>query len=341
MDRSDDHLRLQATSADQASTRNEGNTMTVATDTKSHENILATIYRLIGKEDRTKEVTIMQGILTNLPKERVRTAKRELSEAVARSAAGGSEDLNAFARAVVNAQQEDLALTLLQRELADALMNRRDQSIAPSITTAVEAQALEYLNMELARVIEVVRECDAALGSVANADHAIRAGQSNRWAVLNAAVADYDAIRAGQNEVYLKTGGGTDSNIPQFVRTSGLLADAIDKDGYWTARRRNSSQQSPRTFANEKAWDEWLRAIPMTNAWPAVQEGHWPTSDKHAYLRWIATNATPWVPSLAVLKATHISATTATASTQGNGVTAWMEAARAEYFELTRVQSTD
>jgi hypothetical protein len=309
--------------------------MPTTTAPENPETILAAVHRLIGKEDRIKEVTIMQGTLTSLPKESVRTAKRELSEAVTRHAAGGSEDLRAFARAVVDAQYEDQALVLLQRELADALMTRRDQSIAPNITNAVETQALDYLRAELARVLEVARECDTALGSVTSASDAIRAGQSNRWAVLDDAVADYDAIRAGQVEVYSKTSGGNDSNVPHFFRTVGLLADAIDKDGFWIARRRHSSQQSPRTFAAEKAWDEWLRTVPAVDVWPRVEEGHWPTSDKHAYLRWIATNATPWVPSLAALKAAHAAANTATASTQGNGNTTWMEAARSEYRELT------
>jgi hypothetical protein len=309
--------------------------MPTTTAPENTETILDAVHRLIGKEDQIREVTIMQSTLTSLPKESVRTAKRELSEAVTRHAAGGTEDLRAFARAVVDAQYEDQALVLLQRELADALMTRRDQSITPNITNAVETQALDYLRAELARVLEVARECDTALGSVTSASDAIRAGKSNQWAVLDGAVADYDAIRAGQVEVYSKTSGGNDSNVPHFFRTVGLLADAINKDGFWTARRRNASQQSPRSFESEKAWEGWLRAIPQVDAWPPISEGYWPTSDKHAYLRWVAINATPWVPSLDALKATYTAATTATVPTSGNGNVRWMEDGRNEYIKLT------
>lgn len=299
------------------------------------ETILQKVHRITGRNERATKSAALQTLLNELPQPQMAAARDTMVTATLERLAGKTVDLQGAARAIIAAEREDQAIGILREHLASELFNLRTSAAVTTLDTDAQAEIIDYLSSELERVIADAREADATLGDATDATEAIRRGLTDAWAKLDNAVKDYDAIRTAQAETYALSAPSEQPNAQHYLRTVGLLADALDTDHYWTLRRRFAARESPTDYPDEKNWVNWLNDIPDIDAWPAIHEGHWPTADRHAYLRWAVTHAKPWVPSFMDAKTAYLAAYSATAPTLGNGDTSSLTEARAAYREVT------
>jgi hypothetical protein len=267
-----------------------------------------------------------------------RRAAAALVDVVARYARGEDVDVAAAAAAVPAAMNTDQANQTLRMALQDEAASHGDALRPESGRLTVEQQqpAIDLLADALSTIILGVTQLEPALTGVRDANEAIRAGAADEWATLDTLVAQYDEVRAVQHHLYTNTVGVDDANANLWMVTVGLFADALEHEEFWVERRMQSARNSPNTYSNEQAWKDWLSAVTYPAPWPSAEtQGWWPTPDRHAYLRWIAASAHPWVPALSIARQVYESARPATSPTRGNGITTHLEAARATYQQLT------
>ncbi len=122
-------------------------------------------------------------------------------------------------------------------------------------------------------------------------------GAITAWQRLLDLAGRYDALRDAQLHLVSPLFGGGGEQTEDAFRRGGLLRNIIDIDPELQAR---ASRRAP---APEGFVDPGMRAPwPSPDVDPGEKPGVWPTSDRPAYLRWLATGpAEPWCPTVAEL----------------------------------------
>jgi hypothetical protein len=157
-------------------------------------------------------------------------------------------------------------------------------------------QALKVLADELDDIITVVIAADPVLGGVTTAEAALRAGdqQAAAWRSLSDAVTRYDAVRTAQHQVLISAGHEVARCRPD-CEDAGFIRNPIAFDPRWQARIEGE----------EQALSDAV--IVARSPWPAPRptrgSAHWPTNNRHGYLRWLAAGpAEPWLPTRSALR---------------------------------------
>jgi hypothetical protein len=174
--------------------------------------------------------------------------------------------------------------------LAGQLLHERDQAVHQHVDAA-----LRVLADELTRIVAAVAEVDQTLGTIATVDAAVAAGdrQAAAWRTLGEAVNAYDALRSAQAEI-LRRAGGDLAQVRRDLEDGGYHRSALDVDPLWQAKLDGTLETEHGVISQEVS----VARAPWPAARPSRGSGHWPTTDRPAYLRWIAVGpAQPWVPS--------------------------------------------
>jgi hypothetical protein len=164
------------------------------------------------------------------------------------------------------------------------LMAERDQLVRSHAD-----DALGFLADQLTDVLDAVREADQALGGIRTVEQALAATaeQGAAWRVLAEQVRRYGELRSAQTEI-LVAAGHERPRVRPDVEDGGLIRDVHTVDPRWQSRIAGEEQVPDAVLAARSAWP---------SPRPTRGAGHWPTSDKPGYLRWLATGpARPWVP---------------------------------------------
>ena len=150
---------------------------------------------------------------------------------------------------------------------------------------------LAVLRAELADVLAAAADADATLGGAGDADAAVAAGakQAAAWGDLSVLVGRYDALRTAQHRLVAAALSQDTPAVWATINDAGLLANLIALAPEWIARV------------------EGVEPAPAAPPWPAPAQtrgaGHWPTTDRRAYLRWLTSGlGEPWLPTIAELK---------------------------------------
>lgn len=178
------------------------------------------------------------------------------------------------------------------RGLAGKLRHDREQLVARHTEPA-----LAVLDADLRDVLDAVSAADATLGGITTAQGAVDAavagdmGPTAAWRDLTALIAQYDDIRAAQLSLYSDALGGRRQEAAALMYSgAATIANCAEVDPEWEARLGAAPTAGPppgpahATSLADKAW--------------------WPTTDRSAYLRWLAAGPPePWVPPVAAAQA--------------------------------------
>jgi len=215
------------------------------------------------------------------------------------------------------------AIDAVARRYADDSQVTSPEAVTP---------ALEYLNSELQRVIQAVKEQAETLDGVTTATQVIRAGGPalDAWRIVGELAAEYAEIRDTQREISktIRNDGEAFTNEP-FNRTA-IYADAVDVLPYWIDRRNQYAAISSDANPTVQDYRAWLAAGRPSEAFETGLE------DEHRMIL-IATTTSPWVPTPAQFQAADAAALYATSRVTVNNITE-MEQARIKYYEATGVQ---
>lgn len=243
---------------------------------------------------------------------------------------------------------DDIAHPILEARARDQLFDLRAQTLsrlARSVEneehSAIARNAEDltaFLRSELERVVSEVRAATPDLTGITTAEQAIAAGGDvvTAWQRVTTCAAEYDEIRKLQLDMCSSSAERLTTD--EFLRT-GILADAIDVQGYWVDRRRHSASAPENgglsTGGNRgQLYRHWLTdALPER---PFDYNGTWwPAGEsKVEHLMRLVSTATPWLPSLQDMRTAEGYAVTATAQVTVDQPDQ-MEIARRAYFELT------
>ena len=223
----------------------------------------------------------------------------EVVEEAADAVMAGDPIPDGLGRAVLAAQaieQERLAEHGAMQSLRATLMRRIESAEAQHVDVA-----LAVVRDELEAVLAAARAVDGALGDVRTPEAAMAAGSGavDSWRTLLALVEKYDALRGAQLHLITPSfGGGGDITIGA-MSLAGLFANAFDL--YPDPQARAAGRPAPPQGFRDSLWaPPW----PAPNVERGDQPGVWPTTDRPAYLRCVATsNAEPWVPTAAEMRA--------------------------------------
>lgn len=178
------------------------------------------------------------------------------------------------------------------RALVDRALNVR-----PTFGAKDTAGALAFLDEQLRALMAEVRTQEPALAGIQDARSALRGGgdAQDAWAVLEAAVDRYAALRAAQRHIVVNIIGsdGAPYRIEVLNRT-GHLRNPLDHERSFEHRRiTHTSRELSR---GEGALVEWIQAAPRP---PFDRTGNDVLpSDPIAYLRWIADGDKAWIPDV-------------------------------------------
>jgi len=218
---------------------------------------------------------------------------------VADAIVGGAEvpgDLALQLLAAENAERERAA----GRDALRAIKVDLEQRLQ-SARAAGTDRALGVVRDELEDVLARTREVDGALGAVRTPEAAMAAGSEaiEAWQRLLALVDRYDQVRAAQlHLIRSELGGGGAVTDGAFAR-GGIFANMYDLNPELQARATHR-RPADLGFTDSFMVPPW----PAPDVEPGDHLGPWPTTDRPAFLRWVATSeAEAWVPTVAQLKA--------------------------------------
>lgn len=178
-----------------------------------------------------------------------------------------------------------------------------------------EAEAVEVLRAELARILDETRELDRALRGIRTAEDVIGkpAAAHDAWVRLGELTSEYAELRATQREI-MKVIVGKEA-VGALFRAWGSFADALDVVPLWRERRVHAWRDS--TDKTCEPLMGWFAEPASDDGWSEVQAaglstGIWPDGDHRGHLRWLATKGSPWVPTGREMVALQPLANTAT-----------------------------
>lgn len=233
----------------------------------------------------------------------------------------------------------DIGVPILEAEKVDAALNVRAAAIDSVVRHQVSTDelfseraigaALNYLRVELARVIDTAKSHASSLGNATTSAGVIEAGPAtiNAWRELGSLAEEYNEIRSVQRDLQRAQKSSLITFTDARFEATALFANALDIHPHWVDRRIEaglvSSANEPRTIA----YREWLGSARRS---PAFDKGLEP-----AYrLALIATTTTPWIPSPSAFEEAYGLANHASSQARPD-VVASMEDARLKYFTLT------
>ncbi|MGN7859501.1 hypothetical protein ACTJI8_02860 [Microbacterium sp. 22303] len=173
----------------------------------------------------------------------------------------------------------------------------RTRNVRPTFGADDVAPALAFLDEQLRTLMAEVREQEPALAGIHDARSALRGGgeAQDAWAVIEAAVDRYAALRAAQRHLVVNLLGtdGAQYRIEVLNRT-GHLRNPLDHERAFQHRRTTHSARE--LSLGEAALVEWIQAAPRP---PFNRTGNdvLPV-DPIAYLRWIADGNKAWIPGV-------------------------------------------
>jgi hypothetical protein len=161
------------------------------------------------------------------------------------------------------------------------------------------APALTFLNARLQDLMSQVKDLDHTLGDITSASRALHGSdtESQAWRDLEQAVAEYTEIRAAQHRITIRIVEQGVERRDAFA-THGYIRNAFEDESYWTTVARHVS--SWRNVSNDgfaPILAEWAKNPPAVR-WTRDTNATLPDSDPTGYLRWLATESTPWVPTI-------------------------------------------
>ncbi|MFF2485268.1 hypothetical protein ACFVSU_02645 [Microbacterium sp. NPDC058062] len=224
-----------------------------------------------------------------------------LQDAILAVADGDDVDVHAIA-ADISDMEAEKTIEAMVIAAADTARSRLRQETRDIDERGKDA-ALAWLDAVIRAVAAEVRELDAKLGSIGSWASASRGTPTQllAWQRLDRLVETIDAIRHAQIAVVTGTDAGGPATVGK-IHQVGFLADQVDHDRFWIRRRITVANTAP--VGKHGAYVAWLnpwQSPDEVNAQAPLEpltESWWPDDDKHAYLRWAATNATLWVPSI-------------------------------------------
>lgn len=200
--------------------------------------------------------------------------------------------------------------------------------------------ALTYLNGELRTLAADVATNAADLTGLEDLETIVKEGgpRLKAWQQLAGYLERYDTIRATQREIVTRSLRNDVGDAgSRWLYTVGLLADALDKDAHWI-NARNSNYRGGYSHRVMVEHNDWL-SMDTTGkpSWPSTLEHRdwFPTPKREAYLLWVCTQATPWVPTLDQLRDAHDAATSAVQSVSTLNAAEYALNARKRYAEIT------
>lgn len=179
--------------------------------------------------------------------------------------------------------------------------------IAPVYYPEATAPALAFLDGELEKVMETVREQEAALDGVADARTALRGGGASQdaWAVLEEQADRYEQIREAQRHITV-TLGDADGRAHRIeaLGQSGHLKAAFDHEPSWIHARVTAYRTGGRGLERgEDAFIAWVKDAPHAS-FDRDSRYTFP-DDPIAYLRWVSDERKAWVPDVDQLLRIH------------------------------------
>jgi len=161
------------------------------------------------------------------------------------------------------------------------------------------APALTFLNTRLQHLLSRVKEIDGTLSAITSASAALRGSdaEAQAWQDLERAVAEYTEIRTAQHQITLRI-VEDDADRRKALTTHGYIRNAFEDESYWTTVARHVSGW--RNVSNDgfaPVLVEWAKNPPALR-WKRDVNSILPDSDSAGYLRWLATESTPWVPTI-------------------------------------------
>lgn len=193
-------------------------------------------------------------------------------------------------------------------------------------------KGLAYLDDELTKLMEQIRELHKVLGSIRTAEQVLSANDekvTQAWKQRIPLTANYEEIRNAQKAL---SSPGLDEQ--RFVVAAvGHIRNSLELSAYWLTKRTNNTDiyAARDQLPGVRNFDEWLGAgspakYPQTTS-------TFPDADHWGYLVWLATEATPWVPQIDQLTAAFAAANTAVGRVDYRSFKT-QEQARDEYFRI-------
>ncbi|MDQ1217984.1 hypothetical protein [Microbacterium arborescens] len=175
-----------------------------------------------------------------------------------------------------------------------------------SFTESELAPALRFVHRRLDELMARVRESDRALGSVTTVEEAVRGSDAviAAWRDATDAVVEYDEIRRVQNMLTFTMFDGRGGDIGDALRMTGRIRNAFDHDAPWVRERLDPGRARYTENRLNASIFEWVKEVSRPS-WERETLDVWPVGDQVAYLRWLATTATPWVPTHDELLGAH------------------------------------
>ncbi|MDP9693024.1 UNVERIFIED_ORG: hypothetical protein J2X79_000561 [Arthrobacter globiformis] len=205
------------------------------------------------------------------------------------------------------------------------------------------ASALGYLRGELAALMDEVRSTHGTLGNVRTAEAVLAANDpdiASAWRASGELVSRYVEMRSLQHAF---TAPGLGDGQKFQIAAVGHIRNSLELSDYWLSKRAKSSSHRAANdpLSGVRNFDEWLVSggtAPFKHSIAAI-----PSTDSNGnpvnaweYLVWLATEAEPWVPSVADLVAAFDAANLAVAATDYASFRT-QEAGRDKYFEVVGV----
>lgn len=205
-------------------------------------------------------------------------------------------------------------------------------------------EALSYLARELTTLMQEVRSAATTLGSVHTAEHVLDANDPKlltAWRSRDELIARYKEIRSVQQGL---TAAGIGQGESFKILAVGHIRNSLEQSDFWLSKReRSTSHRAAKDhLEGVRNFDAWLgaggsaRFKHSTSAVPST-DANGNAVNPWDYVVWLATEAEPWVPTVAQLIAAYDAANLAVAETDYKKYPA-QEAGRADFFEVTGVR---
>lgn len=265
--------------------------------------ITETAYSLIpGYTEARSTQTALQRRSNDFPNIDIGGARQELRAAIRAALVNDTELPLDAGREFVKLEHEARVAEIF-REESKHLRELSRETISRLVAHET-TDALSYLNSELDKLVQQIREQQRSLGDARTGSEAIARGPKavQAWATISGLIDLYDEIRTVQLEL---TRSALEANFTDIFYSTALYRDAIDASSYWLNRRHNAATQSTlRTSEHTR----WLNSTRVAIGTFDSDGSWWPRGDRTEALLRIATHARPWVPDTATLKKAHAAA---------------------------------
>lgn len=241
------------------------------------------------------------------------------------------QDIVTAAEAFVAAQREAEVTNTVVSELIAHRSNLHNIGQLTYSNSQI-SPAIAYLVGELETLVNDARTCDDLLGDITTEADAIAAGDdsASAWRMLETLADRYEQIREAQRKITI-TLFNTDPSWKEVFAADGYLADAIDREQVWI-QRRSSVATTVERLNGEQRYLDWLRPAEVL-PWQRPKDRTWPDTDRVGYLRWVATDCAPWIPTPEQLQQRHSLSELIVSKPRDINELRRMTTSRTEYFE--------